>query len=177
MLIGVVVLLIAVGRGLSAPAGPANEAATPGATIARPQLLLDVPARTLPGHVVVRRVIDGDTLELAGGERVRLIGVNTAELGRHRVDPAGDGWRATMFVHDLLQENPQVRLEHDAELRDRYGRTLAYLYLPDGSMLNERLLAEGWADTMTIAPNTLHARRFAVLRDRARAAGRGIWAR
>lgn len=141
-----------------------------------PRPMLHLPATTLkPGFRAVARVVDGDTLLLDGGERVRLIGVNCPEIGREYVDTAGAGYRATMFVFELLEPDAQVRLEHDAERLDRYQRTLAYVYLPDGRMLNELLLESGWADIMRIAPNTRHARRFAEIRNEAREAGRGMW--
>lgn len=146
------------------------------ATVARPKLYLPAPAKKLRGHVAVRRVIDGDTLEMADGTRVRLIGVDCEELGEHRVDPEGAAFKATMYVFSLLEKDPQLKLEYDQERLDKYERTLAYATLPDGRMLNRLLLEGGWADTMSIAPNTRHASEFAKLRDEARATGRGMWA-
>jgi micrococcal nuclease len=152
-----------------------SPTAVTGETITRP--MLHLPATTLkPGFRAVERVVDGDTLLLEGGERVRLIGIDCPEIGRQQVDPAGAGFRATMFVFELLKPDAQVRLEHDAERLDRYERTLAYVHLPDGRMLNEVILEHGWADVMRIAPNTRHARRFTQLRNEARQAGRGMWA-
>lgn len=144
-------------------------------TLSRP--MLHLPAAALkPGYRAVARVVDGDTLLLDGRERVRLIGVDCPEIDRESVDPQGDGFRATMFVFELLKPDAQVRLEYDTERLDRYDRTFVYVYLPDGRMLNEVLLEHGWADVMRIAPNTKHARRFAALRDEADHAGRGMWA-
>jgi micrococcal nuclease len=154
---------------------PVPTAATATHTIPRP--MLELPSTTLrPGFRAVVRVVDGDTLLLDNRERVRLIGVDCPEIGRNEVDPESPGFHATMFVYELLKPDAQVRLEYDRERLDRYDRTLAYVFLSDGRMLNEVLLEYGWADIMTIPPNTRHARRFTEIRNQARGAGRGMWA-
>ena len=148
------------------------------ASIARPRLEFPAPARMRSGYHHVARVIDGDTLEISRDgkfERIRLIGVDCPEVPGNTVNPDSHGWRATMFVHDLIQPDPQVRLRFDAEREDKYGRTLAYVYLPDGSMLNEELMRHGWAKVMRIAPNTKHAKDFAKLESEARSEAKGIW--
>jgi micrococcal nuclease len=72
----------------------------------------------------------------------------------------------------------EVRLRYDAERRDRYGRTLAYVYrASDGLFVNAELVRRGYARTLTIAPNVAHAADFRRLAERARAAGRGLWSR
>lgn len=161
----------------AAPAG--NEAAgnTPAALVDRPQLGLPAPEAVKPGFVRVFRVVDGDTLVLANNERLRLIGVNTDELGKDRIDPESRAWQAALWLQGLLKPDAQVRLEYDEERTDKYGRTLAYAYLPDGRMINELLLSEGWAKTLRIAPNTRHARRFAEIEKQSKAEGKGRWER
>ncbi|MCB9933117.1 MAG: thermonuclease family protein [Planctomycetes bacterium] len=158
----------------------AGNAPTPAAgstTIERPRLYLPAPDKKKAGYYAVTEVIDGDTIEIdrGKGERIRLIGIDTAELGREQVDPDSDGWRATMFLFKLLEQDPQVKLKYDAEREDKYGRTLAYVYLPDGRMLNELLLKEGWAETMRIPPNTRHADEFKQLETEAKASRVGRW--
>jgi micrococcal nuclease len=148
-------------------------------TIPRPWLYMDAPDSLLEGYLPIRRVIDGDTIiVMQDGEevRVRLIGIDCPEIGRERVDPLGPGWQATLFVVSVLEDNAQVRLEQDRERLDRFGRTLAYVYLPDGRMLNEILMQEGWATTMRIPPNTRHAATFANHEREARSRGLGMWA-
>jgi micrococcal nuclease len=146
--------------------------------IARPWLNLSLPAGLKSGFVPVARVVDGDTLMVGRGrgESVRLIGVDCPEIGRETVDTQSPGWRATLFVYELLRADPQVRLEFDAERRDRYNRLLAYVWLPDGRMLNRLLLEQGWAEVMRIPPNTRYAGEFRELEARARQEGRGMWA-
>lgn len=150
-----------------------------GATlIDRPRLYLPEPAKKRRGYFRVTRVVDGDTLEIERNgkpERIRLIGIDTDEIGREQVDPDSSGWRASMFVYQLLEKDPQVKLKYDKEREDKYERTLAYVYLPDERMLNEVLLKEGWARVMRIPPNTAHAENFAKLQDNAERYQLGRW--
>lgn len=158
--------------------GQGGNTACAGELIDRPRLYLPEPQRLRSGHDRVTRVIDGDTIKVQRRGKdisVRLIGIDTDEVGRNRVNPDGIGWRAAMYVFDLLEDDPQVRLRFDKEREDKYGRTLAYVYLPDGRMLNEIMLEEGWAETLTIPPNTKHAAKFKELEDAARARGKRRW--
>ncbi len=68
-----------------------------------------------------------------------------------------------------------MALESDVERRDRYGRTLAYVWLDD-VLVNERLVDEGWAQLLTMPPNVRHVARLRAAETRARAAGVGLWA-
>ncbi len=90
----------------------------------------------------VTRVIDGDTILLANGERVRLIGVDTPEL-YHPFKPVQYFAReASEFTREMV-EGKQVRLEYDWQRRDRYGRLLAYVYLDDSTFLNAEIIRQG----------------------------------
>ena len=103
----------------------------------------------------VLRVIDGDTIEVSMNgreERVRLIGVDTPETVHPEIGVEPFGPEASAFTKRHLPPGTQVRLELDVQQRDRYGRLLAYLYLPDGRMLNELLLQEGLAQLLTVPP-------------------------
>jgi micrococcal nuclease len=122
----------------------------------------------------VKRVIDGDTFELIDGERVRLIGIDTPETARgRRVDePFADV--ATEFTRSMV-EGRDVRLEFDVQLRDRYGRLLAYVYLDDGTFLNAELVRLGFATVATYPPNVTFADEFLHLQREARKAKRGVW--
>ena len=96
----------------------------------------------------VHRVVDGDTLEiLLDGEKqkVRLIGVNTAEKNDPDPQKRKEALAATMFVFQKSY-GKEVRLEYDQNFYGKYGRILAYVYLPDGTMLNELLITEGYSD-------------------------------
>ena len=109
--------------------------------------------------VRVVAVVDGDTLDVAWGERrerVRLLGVDTPET----VDPDRPvgcyGPEASAFTSRRLQGRT-VRLEFDRERRDRFGRLLAYVDI-DGRRFNDELLAGGYARLLVIPPNGRHAR-------------------
>ncbi len=124
----------------------------------------------------IDRVIDGDTLIVAGGHRIRLIGVDTPETMDPRRPVQCFGQEASAFLTDLLPRGTGVRLVGDVEERDFYDRTLAYAYrLPDGLFVNADLVRQGYARTLTIPPNVAHADELIVLAQQAREAGRGLW--
>ncbi len=97
------------------------------------------------------RAIDGDTLEIDGGERVRLIGVDTPESVDPGRAPEYFGKEAAAFTGRMAQGKP-VRLEFDEQSYDVYGRTLAYVYLQDGSLLNAEIIRQGYGYAYTRFP-------------------------
>ena len=115
---------------------------------------------------------DGDTINLAGLGKVRLIGIDTPEV-YGGVECYGR--EASDFVKALLPEGRRVYHEVGPEERDRYGRTLAYVWLDDGRFLNRLLVARGFAQPLTIPPNVDFAELFVRASRRARRAGRGLW--
>ena len=129
------------------------------------------PAGGAAQSATVTRVVDGDTVILSAAGRSRLIGIDTPE-----VHGAGEcyGREASAFAKRLLTGR-RVSYRLGAEQRDRYGRALVYLRLPDGRFVNELLVARGFARPLAIAPNTRYAEPFRELAAAARAAGRGLW--
>jgi micrococcal nuclease len=125
------------------------------------------------GEDEVVRVVDGDTVVLRAAGKSRLIGVDTPEVfgGQECF-----GREASAFAKRLLRVGLRVGVERDAEARDRYGRTLIYLRLPDGRSFNELLVSQGFAVPLTIPPNVRHAERFHELARRARERQAGLWA-
>lgn len=123
---------------------------------------------------VVERVIDGDTVVVRGVGRVRLIGVDTPETVDPRRAVEFFGREASAFTKRLL-EGQRVRLEYDRERTDRYGRTLAYIYLRDGTFANAEIVRRGYGHAYTRFPFR-HLDRFRRLEREAREAGRGLWA-
>jgi micrococcal nuclease len=121
--------------------------------------------------VAVRRVVDGDTVELAGLGKARIIGVDTPEV-YGGVECYGH--EASEFTKRLL-DGARVRYTVGREERDRYGRLLVYLWLEDGRSFNALLVARGYAQPLTIAPNDDYARTFVRLSRAARSAKRGLW--
>jgi micrococcal nuclease len=126
--------------------------------------------------LVVRRVVDGDTIVVGDGVTVRLIGVDTPET-KHPTKPVQCyGREASKETAALLPRGTRVRLVYDVERTDRYGRTLAYVVrVRDGLFVNAALLRDGFGLPLTIAPNVAHAEAFAALARQARAARRGLW--
>ena len=125
-------------------------------------------------RVQVVGVIDGDTVKLDTGESVRLIGLDTPELN----PPTGPieyyGLQAKKFTKDKLL-GQRVYLEYGAEKFDEYDRTLAYIYLADGTLFNAQLLEEGYAHLLAIAPNLEYLDHFKKEVKAARKNKRGLW--
>lgn len=121
-------------------------------------------------------VIDGDTLRLADGRNVRLIGVNTPELGRkgRRAEPLAD--TARLRLKGLVDSSDgRVGLRLGQQAKDHYGRTLAHAYDSKGRNLEALLLAEGLGFFVAIAPNTQLVSCHLTAERQARIAGRGVW--
>ncbi len=130
-----------------------------------------------PGEdTTVDKVIDGDTIVVAGGARVRLIGVDTPETKHPRKPVQCFGLEASNHTGQLLAPGAGVRLVHDVERKDRYGRVLAYVYRSsDGLFVNAALVRDGYAQVATFPPNVAHTEEFVALQREARHAGRGLW--
>jgi len=124
---------------------------------------------------IVARVVDGDTIVLRGGERIRYIGMDTPETVKPGT-PVQCFAKAAGHENARLVAGRRVRLRYDAERRDRYGRTLAYVYrASDGLFVNAELVRRGYARQLTIPPNVAHAPLFGRLAAQARERGRGLW--
>ena len=121
----------------------------------------------------VERVVDGDTIIVGGVGRVRLIGVDTPESVDPRRPVEFFGKEAGAFTRRLV-DGQRVRLEYDWERTDRYGRTLAYVYLPDGTFVNAEIIRRGYGHAYTRFPFK-YVERFRQFEREARQAGRGLW--
>ena len=136
------------------------------------------PEATTFGRAQVLRVVDGDTIRVrldGRTERVRYIGVDTPESVKPGTPVECFAKRAAA-ANAALVAGREVRLVGDVEHRDRYGRLLAYVYRePDGAFVNAELVRDGYARTLTIAPNVAHARQLSQLARTARESGRGLW--
>ena len=130
--------------------------------------------RVAPTHRFCARVIDGDTIVLDGGERVRLIGIDTPEKDDPRPRVRKLAAAATGFTRRLCQRRA-IRLEYDFERQDRHGRTLAYVFLEDGTFVNAQIVRQGYGFAYTRFPFR-YLEEFRAYEREARAAGRGLWA-
>lgn len=136
------------------------------------------PAREEGTNALVARVVDGDTVEARfGGEvvDVRLIGVDTPESVAPGQPVECYGLAASRFTTREL-EGRRVRLELDVERLDRFGRTLAYVWLGP-ELFNETLVRQGYAVVTTYPPNVRYVDRFLDAQREARSQGRGLWGR
>lgn len=121
----------------------------------------------------VTRVIDGDTIQIATGEKVRYIGVNTPET----VDPRRP---VQCYGHEgsaenkKLVEGKEVRLEKDVSNTDKYGRLLRYVWVGD-VMVNEFMVREGFAQVSTYPPDVKYKDRFVAAEKLAQAENKGFW--
>ncbi len=135
--------------------------------------VIEPPSTT--GTVPVARVVDGDTIDVTIWDetrRVRLLLVDTPEVHRGK---ECYGPEASDYVSSLLPEGSAVRLERDVRDTDAFGRLLRYVYLPDGRMLNELLLEEGYATLYDSGDDEQHEQRLREAEGRAREAGAGLW--
>jgi micrococcal nuclease len=135
-------------------------------------------AAATPGRTAtVTRVVDGDTAHVRFRGRdvtIRFIGVDTPETVAPDQPIECYGPEASHFTSRELT-GEKVRLEFDVERIDPYGRTLAYIWLPDGSLFNETLVRRGFANVATYPPDTKYVGRFEASERAARAAARGLW--
>lgn len=167
--------------------GPGSPGAAPSPATAPPAAGVSTaspPAAGTQGEVglpagrdaTVLRIVDGDTLVLVGGERVRLIGIDTPET-KHPDRPVECfGPQATEHLEALLGPGAAVRLEFDVERTDRYGRTLAYVWRrEDGLHVNRAMVAGGYAQVLTVPPNVAHQETYLAAQREARSSNRGLW--
>lgn len=134
-------------------------------------LFVSAYAETVP----VRRVVDGDTLHLADGRKVRLVGVNAPELGRDERPDQPLAQEARQALLTLIGGRP-VHLRFGPDRYDHHGRTLAYVESADGISAGEHLLRKGLAVLVAIPPNLEHLSAYRRAETEARRARRGIWA-
>jgi micrococcal nuclease len=129
--------------------------------------------------LLVIKVVDGDTFwaddGTSKGMKIRLIGVDAPESRKTFKKEVGYfGKEAKTYFTNLLSEK-SVRLEYDLNRTDQYGRTLAYVYLEDGTFVNAELVKNGFAMTLTVPPNVKFADQFLKLQAEARENNRGLW--
>lgn len=122
----------------------------------------------------IRHVIDGDSLVLQDGRQVRLIGINTPELGRkrRRAEPLAQQARDQLKQWVLHKE---VWITPGEETHDHYGRLLAHVDLVKGGSLQIKLLRQGLASAIAHPPNISRQRRYHLAEKDARGARIGIW--
>ena len=130
---------------------------------------------SLPEHSV-DNVVDGDTLRLRDGRRVRLIGINAPEMGGRGRRTEAYAVQATRRLAALVKASDnKVRLRFGEPSRDRYGRVLAHVYDRAGASLEAQLVVEGLAYHTVVAPNAALAGCLSQAEQLARSQGLGVW--
>lgn len=127
-------------------------------------------------RVTVKYVYDGDTVLDSNNRKIRLIGLDTPELGgkKQKGEPYADAARD--FLRRLVADkNRSLILHFDTQKKDRYQRLLAHAFLPDGKNVAQLLLLDGLATALILPPNTAYADCYLAAQDSARLQRRGIW--
>lgn len=128
--------------------------------------------------VVIKKVVDGDTLRLTDGRNVRLIGINTPEIGYSDAvdEPLAVAARDTLqrMLMSNRQRGQSVELRYDAERKDRHGRLLAHVYI-NGQNVQQQLLAQGLAFAIAVPPNLWQSDCYHEVARRARLESQGVW--
>ena len=152
--------------------------------MASPVQAVECPADRIDESVAVSQVVDGDTLRLEDGRLVRLIGINTPELARKGKPAEPLAHQARKVLQSLLEKSmPQsssgseikVGLRYGTEQKDRYGRTLAHVYLTNGVSAEAKMLSAGMAAQIVVPPNTLNRECYRAAERSARQANLGVW--
>ena len=158
-------ILFALTSGFWVSCMPLNNSITLPAAVTVVDVVVATPAQGEWATVI--RVVDGDTVELDNGDKVRYIGLNTPEQGQLFYSEAREANRQ-------LVEGRQVLLEFDVNPRDKYGRWLAYLFV-EGHFVNYELLRRGFANVYTVPPNVKYAGFLREAEWQAREEGTGLW--
>ena len=128
--------------------------------------------------LIVSRVVDGDTIELNTGERLRYIGIDTPEINYGK-DPECFAQQAKEFNKKLV-EKKVIKIEKDVSEKDKFGRLLRYVYVDDVSttsalFVNEYLVKQGFAIVSTYPPDVKYIGDLLLAQQEARENNRGFW--
>ncbi len=124
---------------------------------------------------MVAKVIDGDTVYLKDGRKIRLIGINTPELGRQGKPSQPYARQAYKVLNTLLGYNKKIGLTYDQDKKDRYKRLLAYVNLDDGQSVEQLLLAKGLAHSIVVPPNDKRINCYRAIEKSAKNSKLGVW--
>ncbi|MBL4621087.1 MAG: thermonuclease family protein [Immundisolibacteraceae bacterium] len=124
---------------------------------------------------IIKQVIDGDTVHLTDGRKVRLLGINTPEIDHKHGSSEPFAEEARNFLKSLVPAGTRVKLKFDQQRHDRYQRLLAHLAMIDGRNPGQLLVEQGLATVLVIPPNTASAACYLTAQQHARNQGLGIW--
>jgi len=141
------------------------------------------PTKPCPGQIIptvtsektykVIKVIDGDTIEIENGQKVRYIGVDTAEMDDK--DPVKLCYAQKAFEKNKeLVEGKEIRLGKDVSEKDKYGRLLRYVYVGE-TFVNDYLTRSGFASAVTYPPDIKYQKQFQEAQREAKDNNLGLW--
>ena len=125
------------------------------------------------GLVLVTRVVDGDTIEIEGGQKIRYIGIDTPETVHPNKVVECFEVEASNYNKSLV-DGKRVRLEKDITDIDRYGRLLRYVYVDD-VFVNLKMVQDGYAKSYTYPPDVKYQDLFLAANREAMTANKGLW--
>ena len=169
-------MILALFIGIAIGYGFKSNNATPSGNLAANILKEIIPGNkngNVGDLVKVVRVVDGDTIEIEGGKKVRYIGVDTPETVDPRKPVQCFGVEASKKNKELV-EGKMVRLEKDITDRDKYNRLLRYIWLDD-VLVNLELVKQGFAYSYSYPPDIKYQDQFLKAQREAREAKRGLW--
>ena len=139
-----------------------------------PQAEADFSSAKAGKPAVLAKVLDGDTVILSDGRHVRYIGINAPETPKP--DRKGEPFsRDAERYNRELAKGKKIFLEYDRTREDQYGRTLAWLWLEDGTLVNEQIIRKGYAHCLYDSKNSKYFDRLLHAQRKAMKEGKGMW--
>lgn len=124
--------------------------------------------------MTVKKVYDGDTIEVTNGVHVRYIGINAPEISHENIPDEPYSLEAMAFNEKMVSSKP-VRLQTDTERSDQFHRMLAYVFLKDGTFVNQEMVRNGLAYALYSPPNTAYDEVLLKTQQEAMQSKRGMW--
>lgn len=126
-------------------------------------------------YAKVKQVFDGDTIQLTDGRKLRLVGINSPELGKEDRPPEPYADQAHHALSSVLKPHSTVGIRYDQERHDQYHRVLAHLYTPESDSIEAWLLENGYAMMIAIPPNVWNLDCYRQAEQRAQKQQKGLW--
>jgi len=167
----IIALLLAVAPGLACVERPRDAAPSSSSVQRRQQSSVQRLGINQRTRCTITRIADGDSVTCDPLGRVRMLLIDAPELSDGKL-----GREARDELKDIMPVGTEVIAETDVSVTDQYGRVLAYLFLPNGAMANERMAEHGYATTLVYPPNVKYVERIRAAVGSARKAKRGLWA-
>jgi micrococcal nuclease len=131
--------------------------------------------QTFDKVIAIKHIIDGDTVITVNNEHIRLIGIDTPEINNRTGDNEIGAVAAKNYLRMLLVGVDTIGMILDEEKQDQYGRTLAHLYLTDGTNIQAKLLQTGLAVPFTYPPNLKYTVCYYRVSEQAEKQQQGLW--